>query len=73
MLADLADGQVMRPKHPDSAEADCMVRDRQPDFFTYDDWLRLDQLEIERGQAIGRPRLKFTRVSEMLAAKASWQ
>jgi hypothetical protein len=32
------------------------------------DWLRLDALEVERGRAAGRPRVKFTRVEEMLAA-----
>jgi ferredoxin--NADP+ reductase len=73
MLADMAAGQVLWPSHPRSEEASAMVADRQPDFFSYADWQRLDELEIERGQAIGRPRLKFTRVSDMLAAKATWQ
>ncbi len=31
-------------------------------------WKRLDQLEVERGRAAGRPRVKFGRVAEMLAA-----
>jgi hypothetical protein len=35
---------------------------------SYPDWRRLDALEIERGRARGRPRRKFTRVEEMLAA-----
>ncbi|MEO8197577.1 MAG: NADP oxidoreductase [Thermoanaerobaculia bacterium] len=34
------------------------------------DWKRLDQLEVERGRATGRPRVKFGRVAEMLAALA---
>jgi ferredoxin--NADP+ reductase len=32
------------------------------------DWQRLDELEKQRGAALGRPRLKFTQVEEMLAA-----
>lgn len=31
-------------------------------------WKRLDQLEVERGRAAGRPRVKFGRVAEMRAA-----
>jgi hypothetical protein len=38
---------------------------------TWADWQRLDALEKERGAAQARPRLKFTRVEEMLAALAS--
>lgn len=33
-------------------------------------WKRLDQIEVERGRAAGRPRVKFGRVDEMLAALA---
>lgn len=73
MLADAQDGQVLDPEQPGAAAAEAMVRERQPEYFTYDDWLKLDQLEVERGQALGRPRLKFTRVAEMLEARASWQ
>ena len=31
-------------------------------------WKRLDQIEVERGRAAGRPRIKFGRIAEMLAA-----
>ena len=31
-------------------------------------WKRLDEIEVERGRAAGRPRVKFGRVEEMLAA-----
>lgn len=35
---------------------------------SYEDWLRLDTAERERGSALGKSREKFTRVDEMLAA-----
>jgi ferredoxin--NADP+ reductase len=73
MLADLASGQLLQPTHPAAEEALAMVQQQQPEFFSYDDWLKLDELEVSRGQALGRPRLKFTTVSEMLAARASWR
>ena len=34
----------------------------------YQDWLRLDAIEVERGARAGKPREKMTRVGEMLAA-----
>ena len=34
-------------------------------------WKRLDQLEVERGKAAGRPRVKFARIEEMRAALAT--
>lgn len=35
-------------------------------FFPFDHWLELDALELEAGRAQGRPRVKLTRVEEML-------
>src|SRR5208282_2577126 len=37
-------------------------------FVTFQDWKRLDRIEIERGARAGKIREKFTRVPEMLAA-----
>jgi len=71
MISDVANDLTLRPPHPGSDEAEEMIRQKQPDYFSYADWKHLDQLEIERGQAAGRPRLKFTRVEDMLAAKAA--
>jgi len=68
MIEDLAEGLTLKPQQPGVNAAECFVRERQPDYFTYDDWLRLDKLEVTRGQAVGRPRIKFTCVEDMLAA-----
>lgn len=65
MLEDAQRNAAMQPVHPDAASADAFVRERQPRFFSFADWLKLDQLEVARGQACGRPRLKFTSVEEM--------
>jgi ferredoxin--NADP+ reductase len=32
------------------------------------DWKRLDRIEVERGRAAGRPRVKLGSIAEMLAA-----
>jgi len=68
MLADVAAGQIMRPDHPEAEAAAAMIAEKQPDYFSYDDWLKLNELEIAKGKAQGRPRVKFTSVPEMLAA-----
>jgi ferredoxin--NADP+ reductase len=68
MLADLKDGQVLTPNHPNVADAEALVTERQPNVFSFEDWLKLNEIEVSRGQEAGRPRVKFTRVEDMLAA-----
>jgi ferredoxin--NADP+ reductase len=68
MFEDLAAGRVLEPVHPEVAAAETLVRQRQPNYFSYADWKKLDEIETERGRAEGRPRVKFTSVDEMLAA-----
>jgi len=49
---------------PDSILA--VLSEQCPDYVTADDWRRLDELELARGKAEGRPRVKVVRVEEML-------
>jgi ferredoxin--NADP+ reductase len=68
MLEDLAKGAILTPVAPEAAAADALVRSRQPQCLSYDDWRYLDRIETERGRALGRPRVKFTRLDDILAA-----
>lgn len=68
MVEDLARGAVLHPSQPDAAAVEKLIHQRQPNSLSYADWLRLNELEVARGRAAGRPRVKFTRVEEMLAA-----
>lgn len=68
MLADLKKGQYLPATQPDRDAARAFILERQPQALSYEDWKRLDALEIARGSEIGRPRLKFTRIADMLAA-----
>ncbi|HHJ06347.1 MAG TPA: NADP oxidoreductase [Anaerolineae bacterium] len=68
MLEDLSKGIYLNPTHPKPEAAEALIRQRQPNFFSYEDWLKLDEIERARGKAQGRPRVKFTSVKEMLAA-----
>jgi len=62
------DSDLLEPAHPEAAAADALVRQRQPSFVSYADWLKLDAIEVAQGRAQGRPRVKLTSVEEMLAA-----
>lgn len=45
-----------------------LLQEREIDYFTFADWLKLEAIEDERGKEQGRPRVKFTSEDEMLAA-----
>jgi ferredoxin/flavodoxin---NADP+ reductase len=68
MMEDVAHGRLLEPVAADREAIARLVSERQPDHVSYEDWRRLDQLEVARGRAAGRPRIKFTRVKDMLAA-----
>lgn len=68
MLTDLAAGSILQPAHPSREAAAAFVAAHKADYFTYDDWLKLDALELENGAAAGRPRVKFTDVGAMKTA-----
>jgi ferredoxin--NADP+ reductase len=68
MLEDLSRGRILNPSQPEIEAAKCMVHEHQPQFITYADWLRLNELESVRGRAAGRPRVKFASVEAMMEA-----
>ncbi|MBX7252549.1 MAG: FAD-dependent oxidoreductase [Candidatus Promineofilum sp.] len=70
MLADARAGRVLAPTQATAAAAEALVGGRQAHVVTYADWRRLDALELSHGKEQGRPRVKFTRVDDMLAALA---
>lgn len=70
MLEDVEASSVLKPSHTDPSAIDALVHDRQPDVVSYDDWMRLDTIEVERGKESGRPRVKFTSRADMQKALA---
>lgn len=68
MLADAREGRVLAPPNATAGAAHAFVHGRQPRIVTYADWQQLDALETGRGRDLGRPRVKFTRIDDMLAA-----
>ena len=69
LLDDLAAGRLHKEEVPTRAVLERLLAERRHDFVSYDDWQLIDLLEQERGRASGdRPRVKFSRVEEMLHA-----
>lgn len=67
MLEDFESGVLLDPPYPKAKAAMEMIRERQPKYINFDEWLNLDQVEIERGKEKGRPRIKFTDIDDMLS------
>jgi ferredoxin--NADP+ reductase len=74
ILADVAaaNGRLLHePVSSDSAEIERMLRARQPDLVPYEGWLEIDRHERAHGERSGRPRVKLTRIEEMLRIAAA--
>ena len=56
---------------PGANRAEPLLRERGVRIVSFADWQKIDAAEVARGQALGKPREKFTRVSEMLAVLGS--
>jgi len=68
MLEDYAAGRTLTSRCIPRTECEAFVLQRKPNCVTFDDWKRLDELELAAGAAEGRPRVKFTSIEAMLAA-----
>ncbi len=68
LLEDVAAHNLPQPAKPSRASMESLLNTRGIHFVTYQDWQTLDSLEQKNGQAQGRPRIKFSRVEDMLEA-----
>ncbi|MFN8448203.1 MAG: FAD-dependent oxidoreductase [Anaerolineae bacterium] len=68
LRADLAAGKLLAPSSPSRESLEAMLQQRGIEYDTFADWLKLDEIEQQRGAAVGRPRIKFTTVASMLEA-----
>jgi ferredoxin--NADP+ reductase len=59
------------PQNPDGAAVEQLLRDRQPELVTYDGWSAIDRHERTLGEQTGRPRVKLTRIEDMLRVAAA--
>jgi ferredoxin/flavodoxin---NADP+ reductase len=75
ILADIAstngNAPPPQPPEPDADAAEAMLLGRQPDLVTYEGWEGIDRHERAAGEPAGRPRVKLTRIEEMLRVAAT--
>jgi len=68
IVEDIISGDLLSPENPDPDKILELISERQPNYFSYEDWLRLNEFELEKGKQQGRPRVKYTSIEEMLDA-----
>jgi ferredoxin/flavodoxin---NADP+ reductase len=69
LLADLKAGRLASPHlASDRAAIPELLSERRSDFISYAGWEAIDRAEQERGKPLGRPRVKFVRLDEMVEA-----
>lgn len=70
LLEDVEAGKLWSPESTSRDDFITFLESKKPEFISYADWKIIDEIETERGEAEGRPRVKFTEVSAMLSALA---
>ena len=68
MVEDLAAGNILAPLAPQVDAIERLIATRQPSMVSYAQWQKIDAAEIASGEAQQRPRVKFTRIADMLGA-----
>jgi ferredoxin--NADP+ reductase len=69
LIEDASAGKIPAPAGASERDAIPQLLDeRAPDHVTFTGWQAIDVAEQERGKPLGRPRVKFVRVDEMLDA-----
>jgi ferredoxin--NADP+ reductase len=67
MVEDLSAGRFNEPEDPSIEGAAALVGEREPEAISYQQWQAIDAVEVGKGEAQGRPRVKFTRVADMVS------
>ena len=68
ILEDLAAGRLLDPEPVSDEALEAFVRERQPELVDYEGWVRIDRHEQGLGEPAGRPRVKLTRLEDLLGA-----
>ena len=65
MIEDIGQNNTFKPENPSSDKIEALIKEKNPEFIDYEDWLKIDAEELSRGEKEGRPRVKFTNVSDI--------
>ncbi len=71
LIEDLHQGRLPEPSGDRSVEGvEALLTERRPEHVSYSGWELIDAVEKAAGEPFGRPRVKLTRIEEMLEAAA---
>ena len=70
LLADLAADTHLQPADPDPESIERLLAERVPALVTYEGWSEIDRHEQALGEPHGRPRVKLTRIEQLLEVAA---
>ncbi len=70
LLEDLATERHLQPTEPDAEAIERLLAERVPALVTYEGWSEIDRHEQSLGEPHGRPRVKLTRIEELLRVAA---
>jgi ferredoxin/flavodoxin---NADP+ reductase len=70
IFEDLAEGRLAQPSDPSAEAVLESLRTRQPQIVTYEGWSQIDRHERSQGEPAGRPRVKLTRIEQLLRVAA---
>ncbi len=70
LLEDLAAGRRLQPSEPDPEAIESLLAERVPALVTYEGWSEIDRHEQALGEPHGRPRVKLTRIEQLLRVAA---
>ncbi len=68
LLEDMPKFAPLNPVNATQESVEQLIKLRKPNYVSYPDWRLLDELERQNGEAQGRPRVKFSRIEDMLSA-----
>ena len=71
LLEDLAAGRLLDPEPQTDEQLEAFVAERQEHHVPYAGWEAIDRHERALGEPTGRPRVKLTRIEEMLRIAAA--
>ena len=67
MLEDFAHGKRLEPSEPEGSIS-ALLEERNMPYVNYAEWKKLDGMEKELGEKEGKPRVKYTKIKDMLTA-----
>jgi ferredoxin--NADP+ reductase len=70
LLADVEKGALHEPTKPEADAVEALLRERVSDLVTYEGWSEIDRHEQALGEPHGRPRVKLTRMDDLLRVAA---